>query len=979
MYVKNGLLTKARQVFDGLPVRNVVSWNALIGGYAEDDRSKEALHCFNQMQEEGISANSVTFISCLKACCNSRDTKKGHMIHNVIEKRGLLGMDITVSNALVDMYAKCGQLTEAEFVLRKLSVRNAMTWTSLISGYVEHGYYEIALNCFDQMQKQCVPATAVTYASVLKACSNLGDEERGQEIHRKLEASGLLEGNFILGSALVNMYVKCGLYAKAHSIFDRITIRNIGCWNSLMTAYGDNGLDEDVLVYYEQMKLEGVSPNHVTFICTLKACGNVLNIQKGKEIHNDTQGNGLLEDSLIGNAVVEMYTKLSLLTIARQVFDYLPIHTMVSWNALIAGYTEHGYGRKALECFELMQIEGCSPMPVTFVYMLKACGITHDRDRGKELHAEIERQGLLDSNIVIGNALIDMYSRLGLLFSSLEVFDRLPARDVVTWSVLIAGYLECGLAKEALIEFEQMQSDGVTANAVTYNFVLKACCMSQNFVKGMELHAEMERQGLIESNGLFGANLISLYSRSGSLAKAEEVLKRLPVLTTGTWNALVATHAEHGDHEKAMHAVDQMQLEGISLQEETFMHLLKSCATSGSISDGDKLYAAIEENGFLDGDAILGVAVVDMYAKCGSLQRAQEVFNKFTDGGIVLWTALIAGYCDHGHSEQALRLYGRMHIEGVLHDAFTAVNGLKACRNSSAAHKGKQIHVEINEQGLLVTDIVLGNALTDMYARCGQLAMAHHVLTELPSRSVISWTSLIAGYANHGYGERALECFKQMCIEGFAPSNVTFVCCLRACGEVGCIEIGSVLHAEIERQGLVDRDLTIGNAVVDMYARCGRLIEAQQVFEKLRAHTIVSWTTIMAGYAKVGEGGKVFQLFRRMQKEGLQPNEVTFVVMLTACIRMGLFHKGHTFFEAMSKDYGILPMPEHYTCVASLLIQAGHPDRVLSIRSNLATDIDLMLCHGLLFSCKNWGHVALGKYIFEQSTDAEAKMTAFMQ
>ncbi|KAI5061589.1 hypothetical protein GOP47_0024094 [Adiantum capillus-veneris] len=539
MYAKCGLPVRAQQVFDKLPERNIVSWTTLIGGYANNDRSEEALWYFECMQEAGIPTNFVTFNCCLTACRTIKALDKGQAIHSEIERQGLLETNLVIANTLVDMYAKCGQLNEAHYVLIKLPLRNVITWKALIAGYVEYGHYKKALDCWEQIQREGVPPDAATYVAVLKACGMLGDIHKGEALHKMMESSGLLEGHFLLGSNLVSMYSRCGLLAKAQHVFDRLSVRNADCWNSLLGAYAENGHDEKVLKCHEQMKLEGVSPNFTTLICALNACGKVKDTVKGGEIHKDAERQGMLEEPVLGNALVDMYAKSGLLLIARKIFDALSVQTIVSWNALIAGYAEHGQGRKALDCFEQMQIEGVSPMLATFFFSLKACSSTKNMQKCEELHAEIERQGLLDSNLPIGNTLIDVYAKLGLVSLLQEVFDRLPARDVVTWAVLIGGYTEHGLGEEVLRQFQHMQSDGIGPNAVTYNLILKTCCTLGILAKGQEIHAEIEMQELLKRNVLIGPTLIELYSECGSLAKAEEVFNKLPAKINACWSALI--------------------------------------------------------------------------------------------------------------------------------------------------------------------------------------------------------------------------------------------------------------------------------------------------------------------------------------------------------------------------------------------------------------------------------------------------------
>ena len=186
MYAKCGMLAKAQEVFEDLPNRNVVTWSALIAGYTRHNLGDEALKCFRRMQDEGISPNAVTFICILKACGSTASLHIGEEIHAEVKKQGLLGKDVVLATALIDMYAKCGVLRKSQQIFDKLRVRNVICWNSLISGYVEHEHVVQAYKCFRQMGEEGIFPDAVTFICILKACSRTGGLEMGKEIHEEI-------------------------------------------------------------------------------------------------------------------------------------------------------------------------------------------------------------------------------------------------------------------------------------------------------------------------------------------------------------------------------------------------------------------------------------------------------------------------------------------------------------------------------------------------------------------------------------------------------------------------------------------------------------------------------------------------------------------------------------------------------------------------------------------------------------------------
>ena len=192
-----------------------MSWTALISGYAKQGQGNEALHCFDMMVRDGILPNSVTFLSILKACGSIGSLEKGEEMHGHVIKEGLLGKDILLGSAVVDMYTKCGAMSKAQEVFDQLPIQDVVCWNALISGYAQHGPGEKALSCLDRMQRQGVSTDVVTFVCILKACCSIQAFEKGKEIHAEILKEGLLEKHVLVGNALVNMYTKCGELAKA--------------------------------------------------------------------------------------------------------------------------------------------------------------------------------------------------------------------------------------------------------------------------------------------------------------------------------------------------------------------------------------------------------------------------------------------------------------------------------------------------------------------------------------------------------------------------------------------------------------------------------------------------------------------------------------------------------------------------------------------------------------------------------------------
>ena len=389
--------------------------------------------------------------------------------------------------------------------------------------------------------------------------------------------------------------------------------------------------------------------------------------------------------------------------------------------------------------------------------------------------------------------------------------------------------------------------------------------------------------------------------------------------------------------------------------------LLKAYAKKKDLKKGISLHEDIVKKGLLQiNPFLLGSSLVSMYAKCGSLDKAQIMLHELSVRDTVTWCELISGYTHQRQGHQAFDCFYRMQNEGTSPDSITFICILKACGSMGYLHKGQQIHSEIVNNGMLGKSTILGTSLMDMYAKCGDLRKAQEVFNEVPIHDVVSWTALMVGHVQHDHIHGALECFERMQCESVAPNEVAFTCVLKACSSTRANDKGLRIHAMIVKDGLPgEKQNSIGNALVDMYAKLGALVKAQQVFNTLQVHDVVSWNALMTGYNHFGEIENVFHLFDKMLEEGTEPDSVTFIVILNACSRMGLWYKGEMYFQAMTKDYGIIPIIDHHACMIDLLSRAGQLDKAYGMIEKLPICPNVVVWHTILGACKSF-------YIFRE-------------
>ncbi|KAI5060788.1 hypothetical protein GOP47_0025208 [Adiantum capillus-veneris] len=500
--------------------------------------------------------------------------------------------------------------------------------------------------------------------------------------------------------------------------------------------------------------------------------------------------------------------------------------------------------------------------------------------------------------------------------------------------------------------------------------MLRACGKCKDLQQGIRLHDEILKRHFLRR---CSDALATMYAKCGALSKAKELLYKHHSKDLYSWTDLIAGYARQGLYHDALECFRQMQYEGLSPDAVTFACILKACGNLKASNMGKRIHDEIARQGLLGTDMVLASALVDMYAKCGALASAQQVLEELPFRNVVSWSALIAGYAQEGQGEQALHCFEQMQCEGFSPDEVTFACVLKACGTIEDVDKGKQIHEEIAKQGFLDTNIVLGSALVDMYAKCGALAKAQQVLEEMPSRNVVSWSALIAGYAQQGLGKEALNCFDQMKREGLSPNAVTYSSVLKACGSIQDIDRGEQIYDQIARQGLLGNNIVLGTAVVDMYVKCGALAKAQKVLEELPSRDAVSWSALITGFCHQGQGEQALTCFKQMLSEGLSPDAVTFSCILNTCSHLGLLEDAHMYFMAMNTKYGVKPSIEHYTCMVDLFGRAGHLDKAARVIQEMPFYDHVAVLSTLMGACRKWGDVNVGRWAFEQAVNVDKR------
>lgn len=392
---------------------------------------------------------------------------------------------------------------------------------------------------------------------------------------------------------------------------------------------------------------------------------------------------------------------------------------------------------------------------------------------------------------------------------------------------------------------------------------------------------------------------------------------------------------------------------------EDALVLLQKCANFGQLKQA---HAKMIRSG-LSNDQLLVRKMIQACSSHGKMGYATLVFHRVERPQTFTWNLMIREYTINGSSRQAILLYNLMICKGFAPDKFTFPFVVKACINLLVIDKGKEVHGMAIKAGFL-RDVFLQNTLMDLYFKCedkesgcrvfenmpvrsvvswttmisgliacGNLDAARGTFEQMPNKNVVSWTAMINGYVKNGQPQEAFDLFRRMQLDKVEPNEFTLVNLLKACTELGSLKLGRWIHDYALKNGF-DLGVFLGTALIDMYSKCGSLVDARRVFDEMQIKSLVTWNAMITSLGVHGCGEEALALLGQMEKGNVVPDAITFVGVLCACVHMNDLEKAYQLFVNMRELYAITPLPEHYACLLELYNRATVQDEDFDFLSN---------------------------------------------
>ncbi|XP_019100248.1 PREDICTED: pentatricopeptide repeat-containing protein At3g50420-like [Camelina sativa] len=574
MYVRCGCLEQARKVFDKMPQRNVVSYNALYSAYSRNpDYGSFAFSLINHMASDSLKPSSSTFTSLVQVCTVLQDVLMGSSLHSKIIKLGYLD-NVVVQTSVLGMYSSCGDLESARRMFDCVNDGDAVAWNTIIVGSLRNDKIEDGLMLFRNMLMSGVDPTQFTYSMVLNACSKLGSYSLGKLIHARIIIVSDHLADLPVENALLDMYCSCGDIKEALYVFERIRKPNLVSWNSIISGCSENGFGEQAILMYRRLqRMVTPHPDEYTFSAAISATVVPECSIHGKLLHGQVTKLGYERSVFVGTTLLSMYFKNGEAESAQKVFGVIAERDVVLWTEMIVGHSRLGNGEYAVQLFVEMYREKNTTDGFSLSSVLGACSDMAMLRQGEVFQSLAIKTGL-DSVMSVCGTIVDMYGKNGKYEIAESVFSLVSNPDLKCWNSMLGAYSHHGMVEKALSFFEQILVNGFRPDAITYLSLLAACSHRGSTQEGKFLWNQMKESG-IKAGLKHYSCMVSLVSKAGLLDEALELIEQSPPENNQAelWRTLLSACVNTRNLQMGLYAAEQI----LKLDpEDTATHILLS-------------------------------------------------------------------------------------------------------------------------------------------------------------------------------------------------------------------------------------------------------------------------------------------------------------------------------------------------------------------------------------------------------------------
>ncbi|GAB2274743.1 hypothetical protein Dimus_009516 [Dionaea muscipula] len=688
----------------------------------------------------------------LQASTDQHSLKAVHCFHALVIAIGSYARQpIFFLNNVIYLYGSLGELYVACKVFDRMPERNAVSYNSVISACSREGHLEMAWDVFCEMWGSGFAPTHATFGSLLSF--DALDMRRGCMLHGLMLKNGLFFSDAFAGTALLGMFGRLGLLDEARRVFEDLPRKCLITWNSMISLLCCHGFVGESLSFFGDLRRSNYGLSGSTFVSVLSG---ILGEEELAQIHGFVLKNGFDYEVSVSNTLVNAYVKCSGVGLAEKTLKEMPVQDVVSYNTVIGAYAKDERSQRAFELLQGLSASGILPNETTYVGLINCCASLRVAHYGEYVHAKVIRNAF-QYDVFVGSALVDFYGKCDKPSAARRCFNELPDKNVTSWNALITTYsTKCCNTQISLLH--DMLRSGYRPNEFTFSTLIKTSLVPQLQL----LHCLAIRMGCQKN-------------------------------------------------------------------EYVFSSLVKSYAKNGLISDALTVAASFE----MPLPVVSANIMSTIYSRIGQYEQSLEILSLLDEPDNVSWNVLLSACSHKGYYDEVFEIFRFMLMAKVPYDNFTVVSVLSACTKLCSLALGSCVHDLLVKTNFEQCDTFVCNILIDMYAKCGSVESSVKIFKETSGKNLITWTCLISALGHHGCAREALERFREMLLLGVKPDRVALIALLSACRHGGLVEEGMELFSEMEKLYGVNREIDHYLGAVGLLVRGGHLNEAEEVIGKM--------------------------------------------------------------------------------------------------------------------------------------------------
>lgn len=532
---------------------------------------------------------------------------------------------LALTRALIG-FIKSGSIDNALSLFDEMDYRDSYIWNVLIRGFTNNGLFEKAIEFYRRMDFEGFRADNFTYPFVVKSCGGLLSLIEGEKVHAKLIKCGLDLDVYVCNS-LIAMYMKLGFVDCAEKVFDEMPMKDLVSWNSMISGYHSVGDGLSALSCFKEMQNYGMEHDRFSVISGVGASSVEYCLKSGKEIHCHVIKSGLETDIMVQTSLIDMYGKCGVVDYAERVFNRIILRNIAASNAMIGAYVLNARFLQLFTCLKNMQeVDKLNLDAITMINLLPSCLQLGALLEGKSIHGHAIRKGFLP-HLVLETALVDMYGQCGELKTAEFIFESMTEKSLATWNAMIAAYVQSGQNMEALKLFQELWSEPLTPDAITFASILPAYAEIATLNEGRQIHALVIKFGLT-SNTYISNSMVYMYAKCGEVQTARILFDGILCKDVISWNVIIMAYAIHGMGKISIQLFHEMQEKDIKPDASSFVSLLASCSISGMVDEGWNYFDSMKRDYGIDPGIEHYGCVIDLLGRTRNIEQAKRFIEE---------------------------------------------------------------------------------------------------------------------------------------------------------------------------------------------------------------------------------------------------------------------------------------------------------------------------------------------------------------